>query len=158
MCVCLLFTWDLCRCLNTVNLTPLSGLKNFFSLSYSTVYFQLLNVLGMLGKLTGESLVQASERRTGQASELVSDPPGYCPDCLPAPERAYCFQEARGTVGKIEGLDLQSAEPLEGVWPSKLRVTTFHDKASSVVIQMKIKPELRFACRLVVLSVCSLGL
>ena len=81
----------------------------------------MLNVLAMLGKLNGDSLVQASEPRTDQASDLVSDPRGYCPDCLPAPECAYCFQEARGAVDEIEGLDIQSVEPLEGVWPTKLR-------------------------------------
>ena len=81
----------------------------------------MLNVLAMLGKLNGDSLVQASEPRTDQASDHVSDPRGYCPDCLPAPECAYCFQEARGAVDEIEGLDIQSVEPLEGVWPTKLR-------------------------------------
>ena len=106
--------------------------KIFFSLSYSTVYFQLLNVLGMLGKLNGDSLVQASEPRTDQASDLVSDLPGYCPDCLPAPEFAYCFQEAMGAVDEIEGLALQSGEPLEGIWPTKLRACNSTTKQTAL--------------------------
>ena len=52
-----------------------------------------------LEKLAGRSLVQASERKAEQTSDLASDLPGQCPDYVPAHE---CPDFSSKTSSNIE--------------------------------------------------------
>ena len=97
------------------------------------------------------------QRQRKQASDLASNLPGHCPDCEWPGVSACCECKTGSAIDKMGGESWDGWAPGGGLANQAPGVTTFQvvqDKTNSI----NVNPGLHFAHRLVMISLCILGL